>query len=147
MANPTIAFVSPALGALEIDKANRETRDARARGEAERRAADARTNRAQQDAVAASRMATQAGVAATGAFGAGFKLMQALTDCRSELAERDAELLEAKKALHGQVAIRNALKSALAEVAPEHELNNAEIRTKIRDEAESKVAPDSPWWP
>lgn len=66
---------------------------------------------------------------------------------RERVKELETENFEAKRALHGQVAIRDALKSALAEVAPDHKLNDAEIRTKIRDEAKSKVAPDSPWWP
>lgn len=147
MANPNNAFVSPVLGALEVDKASRETRDARHQGELARQAESARANRAQADAASASRAATQAGAAAVGAYGAGLKLMKAVAQLRGELAEKDAELLEAKKALHGQVAIKDALKSALAEVAPEHELNAEAARVQIRDAAETKVTPDSPWWP
>lgn len=64
-----------------------------------------------------------------------------------EIQKKDAELLEAKKALHGQVAIKDALKAALAEVAPDHELNKEAVRVQIRDEAKAKVTPDSPWWP
>jgi hypothetical protein len=63
------------------------------------------------------------------------------------LAEKEAELFEAKKALHGQLAIRNALKAALAEIAPDHELNNPEVRARIREEAEAKTQPDDPWFP
>lgn len=67
---------------------------------------------------------------------------------REAMNEKDAQLFEAKKALHGQVAIRDALKSALAEVAPTHKLvTDVEARKSIREEAESKVTPDSPWWP
>lgn len=67
---------------------------------------------------------------------------------REQNQKLEADLLDAKKALHGQVAIRDALKAALAEIAPDHTLVvDVESRKSIREEAESKVTPDSPWWP
>ncbi len=44
-------------------------------------------------------------------------------------------LFEAKKLLHGQVALREALKAALKEVAPGHPLNDSDTRQKIVEEA------------
>ena len=66
---------------------------------------------------------------------------------REQNRKLEADLLEAKKVLRGQVAIKDALKAALADVAPNHALNITEARIKIRDDAESIVTPDSPWWP
>ena len=58
------------------------------------------------------------------------------------------ELFEAKKAVHGQVALRDALIQALAEVAPQHPLaSEADARRQIRVDAEAKTKPEDPWFP
>lgn len=70
---------------------------------------------------------------------------------REEAGSYEKELFEAKKALHGQVAIKNALKAALKEVAPDHPMISPEksnpILGEIMDKAEAETKPDSPWWP
>lgn len=73
----------------------------------------------------------------------------ALGRVRARQAQQENEdlLFEAKKVLHGQVALRNALKLALATVAPDHPLNNQDARLKIVSEAEAKTKPDDPWLP
>lgn len=63
---------------------------------------------------------------------------------RQALQEKDDLLFEAKKVIHGQVALRDALTSALAEVAPNHPLNDSEVRLKIVEEAKSKTKPEDP---
>lgn len=66
---------------------------------------------------------------------------------REAIQEKDDLLFEAKKVIHGQVALREALKSALADVAPNHPLNDIDIRQKIVEDAEAKTKPDDPWLP
>lgn len=67
---------------------------------------------------------------------------------REALEAKDQELFDAKKALHGQVALKDALKAALAEVAPSHELIvDRQKRVDIIEAAENKTKPTDPWWP
>lgn len=64
-----------------------------------------------------------------------------------KIGQLNTDLYEAKKALHGQIALRDALKAALETVAPEHELLDMEMRRSIREAAEAKTKPEDPWWP
>lgn len=65
-----------------------------------------------------------------------------------QIKKLNNELFEAKKAVHGQIALRDALIQALAEVAPQHPLAcEAESRRKIREAAEAKTKPEDPWFP
>ena len=110
------AFISPVVGAIEIDKTNREL------------------------------IAAQS--AATAARRDGIEVAAVAVALKKENEKLQEDLFAAKKALHGQVAIRDALKTALSEVAPTHQLvTDVNARKAIREEAESKVTPDSPWWP
>ncbi len=75
------------------------------------------------------------------------KAKQSMRAKDSAIDDRDALLFEAKKVLHGQVALKNALRAALADVSPEHPLNDGAFRMQIVNEAESKTKPDDPWLP
>ncbi len=71
----------------------------------------------------------------------------ALIDAKRQNKHLAEELFEAKKIVHGQVALRNSLKAALQEVAPGHPLNDVEVRQKIVADAKAKTKPDDPWLP
>ena len=78
---------------------------------------------------------------------------EALRKAQERVAELNQWLLDAKKLVHGQAALRGALWEALEQVAPDHPLiagdytADSHPTTKIINEAKAKVRPDSPWFP
>lgn len=158
MANPADAFISPVIGMAAIEQANAEARNAGLRA-AE---AEARANVAKE---AAGRRTEEAYRNANGALSTAAvavamqrkmleKKDRELESAKGDIAKANNELFEAKKALHGQVAVKNALKAALAEVAPQHPfLTNPEgsksnpLLNEIAQQAKSKTKPEDPWWP
>lgn len=71
----------------------------------------------------------------------------ALIDASRKNKLLEEQLFEAKKALHGQVALKEALKAALKEFVPNHPLNDSDTREKIIADAEAKTKPEDPWFP
>ena len=71
----------------------------------------------------------------------------ALIDANRKNKSLEEELFAAKKIVHGQVALKESLKAALQDMAPDHPLNKSDVREKIVAEAESKTKPDDPWFP
>lgn len=71
----------------------------------------------------------------------------ALIDATRKNKQLEEELFEAKKIVHGQIALREALKAALKELDPNHPLNEVEARQKIVADAKAKTKPDDPWFP
>lgn len=119
MANPLASFFSPVQGMQETLAANSETALAQAE-------------------------AARLGVKAEAAESRGSEVAMAAIIKINQLNDL---LFEAKKLLHGQVALREALKAALKEVAPGHPLNDGDTRQKIVDDAEAMTKPDDPWLP
>lgn len=72
---------------------------------------------------------------------------------RDRVSELERWLLDAKKLVHGQAALRGALWEALEKVAPNHPLISGDYTkpshptSVIINEAKSKVRHDSPWLP
>jgi len=119
MANPLASFINPELGMQQTLAANSEA--AIAQAEAARLGAKAEAAESHGSEVA----------------------MAAII----KINQLNDQLFEAKKILHGQVALREALKAALKEVAPGHPLNDGDTRQKIVDDAKAKTKPDDPWLP
>lgn len=71
----------------------------------------------------------------------------ALIDAKRQNKHLEEELFEAKKIVHGQVALRESLKAALQDIAPDHPLNKSNVREKIVADAKAKTKPDDPWFP
>ena len=71
----------------------------------------------------------------------------ALIDAKRQNKHLEEELFEAKKIVHGQVALRESLKAALQDIAPDHPLNKSDVREKIVADAKAKTKPDDPWFP
>lgn len=92
-------------------------------------------------AISGARSGAEAAKASAGA------ASMALIDAKRENKHLQEELFEAKKIVHGQVALRDSLKAALEEVAPGHPLNDVKVRQKIVADAKAKTKPDDPWFP
>lgn len=104
--------------------------------------ADAAINRANSDARYAAEQARGAGIAAAA---------HAAVKHRETVEHYERNLFDAKRALHGQVAIKNALRQALKEVAPDHPMVSPEddnpILKDLCEQAEDSTKPNDPWWP
>jgi hypothetical protein len=111
MANPLASFFSPVQGMQETLVANSE-------------------------AAVAQAEAARLGVKAEAAEARGSEVAMAAI---IKINQQNDLLFEAKKVLHGQVALREALKAALKEVAPGHPLNDSDTRQKIVEEAMEKT--------